>query len=293
MSVLQWDKTGERVFENGVDQGVLYIPNAGGVYDSGHAWNGLVTVTESPSGAEATKTYADNRVYATLVSAEEYGASIEAYTYPDEWAQCDGSATPTPGVALGQQSRKSFGLSYRTKVGNDLDPDAGYKIHLVYGCTAAPSEKAHNTINDSPEATTFSYELTTTPVDVGTIGAVTYKPVSTITIDSTKEDPATMATLEEFLYGTAGTDPSLPTPAAVVAMFTAAVLTATPTEPTYNAATDTITIPSIAGVVYYIDGEVVAAGPVVISETTIVKAMPAVGYKFPPNTDDDWQIVYS
>lgn len=290
MPVLQWDQTGERVYENGVDHGVLYIPNTAGIYDEGFAWNGLVTVTESPAGAETSKQYADNRVYASLVSAEEYNATIEAFTYPAEFEQCDGTANPTPGVALGQQTRTSFGFSYRTKVGNDLSPDAGYKIHLVYGAMAAPSEKSRTTINDSPEATTFSWDLTTTPAEVGTIGAVAYKPVSTITVDSTKEDPDALATLEEFLYGTAGTDPSLPTPAAVVAMFSGAILTVTPTEPAYVDATNTVTIPTIAGVTYYANDEVVAPGPLVLTENTIFVARPNVGYKFPAGVDDDWLI---
>lgn len=293
MAVLAWDQAGERIFETGVDHGVLYLPNAFGVYTNGHAWNGLTAVTESPSGAESTKTYADNLVYANLVSAEEFGGTIEAYTYPTEFEQCDGTATPTPGVAVGQQSRKAFGLSYRTKIGNDLDgQDHGYKLHLVYGALAAPSEKAFATINDSPEAITFSWEFTTTAVEVGTISGVDYKPTASLTIDSTKVDPDDLETLEEFLYGTAGSNPSLPTPAAVVAIFASSILTATPTEPTYNASTDTITIPVIAGVEYYIDDELVTGG-VVITTDTMVSARPAMGYKFPPVVDTDWLISYS
>ena len=289
MTTLTWDKAGERLFETGVDHGVLYIPNGAGAYVDGYAWNGLTTVTESPSGAESNPQYADNIKYLNLVSAEEFGGTIEAFTYPAEFEQCDGTATPTPGVGIGQQSRKTFGLSYRTKVGNDLaGQDHGYKLHLVYGALAAPSEKAFATINDSPEAITFSWEFTTTPVEVGTIAGVTYKPTASLVIDSTKVDADALATLEEFLYGTEGTDPSLPTPAAVVAIFSGTVLTATPTEPAYDGATNTLTIPTIAGVTYYIDDTAQAPGPQVLTENKIVEARPNQGYKFPPNVDTDW-----
>lgn len=288
MSVIEWDKTGERKYETGVDRGVLYIPNALGVYDNGYGWNGLVSVTESPSGAEATPQYADNMKYLNLKSAEEFGGTIEAFTYPDEFGQCDGTAEPEPGVFLGQQGRKSFGMSYRSKVGTDLNADAGYKIHLLYGADAAPSEKAYTTVNDSPEATTFSWEVTTTPTAVGTIGGVDYKPTSSLVIDSTKVDADSLAALEEMLYGTAGSDPTLPTPAEVVALFAGDVIEAIPTEPAYNDATDTITIPAVTGVVYKINGVTKVAGPVVITEDTVVTASPAPGYKFPPVTDTDW-----
>jgi hypothetical protein len=291
MTTLMWDKTGERVFETGVDHGVLYIPNTAGVYNDGYAWNGLTTVTESPSGAESNKQYADNRVYANLVSAEEFGGTIEAFTYPDEFEQCDGTATPTPGVGIGQQTRKPFGLSYRTLIGNDTEGQSyGYKLHLVYGATAAPSEKARATVNDSPEAMTLSWEFTTDPAEVGTIAGTTYKPTSHITIDSTKVAADDLATLEEFLYGTEGTDPSLPTPAAVYAMFSGTVLTVTPTEPTYDNATNTMTVPSITGVTYYMDDEPLAAGPKVLTANKVVEARPNVGYKFTQPSDSDWLI---
>lgn len=289
MSVLEWDKTGERVYENGVEKGVFYTVSGTGHYDDGHAWNGLVSVTESPSGAEVNKQYADNRVYASLRSAEEFGATVEAFTYPDAAVPAlDGAATPTPGVALGQQGRSTFGLSYVSKIGNDLNPDAGEKIHLVYGCTANPSEKAYTTVNDSPEAATFSWELTTDPVAVGTIAGQAYKPLATITIDTTKEDADAVATLKEFLYGTVGSDPSLPAPADVVAMFSGAVLAVTPTVPTYVDATNTLTIPTVTGVVYYIDNEVVPGGPIVLTANKIVTAKPAKGYKFTQPVDSDW-----
>lgn len=214
MPRLTWDAVGERFYETGVDHGVLYLPDSAGDYKTGVAWNGLVSVTESPSGAESNPQYADNIKYLNLVSAEEFGATIEAFTYPEEFSQCDGTAIPTAGVALGQQARKMFGLCYRTKVGNDVEgQDFGYKLHLIYGCLAAPSEKAYSTINDSPEALTFSWELTTSPVPV-----TGYKPVASITIDSTIADSENLLALEDELYGeTAGA--RLPTPDEVLAIF--------------------------------------------------------------------------
>lgn len=216
MSQIKWDQQGERKFENGVDHGVLYLPDETGVYDTGFAWNGLVSVTEKPSGTEPTAVYADNIKYITLISAEEYAASIEALTYPDEFMLCDGTAEVAVGVYAGQQSRRAFGLSYRTKIGDDLNPERGYKIHLVYGALAAPTEKAHTTINDSPEAATFTWELSTTPVEIDGL-----KPTATLVIDSTKVSSTELAALEALLYGTADTEPSLPTPDEVVALFTA------------------------------------------------------------------------
>ena len=197
MSKLIWDKTEERIFETGVNKGVLYPYNSTNkTYDSGVVWNGLTGVTESPSGAEATPLYADNIKYLNLLSVEEFGATVEAYTYPDEFAECNGEANIATGVVAGQQKRKMFGMSYQTKVGNEDDPDAGYKIHLIYGAKASPSEKAYATVNDSPEAITFSWELTTTPVEVAGL-----KPTASIVIDSTKVDPTKLAELEDELYG--------------------------------------------------------------------------------------------
>lgn len=286
---LTWDKTGERLYETGVDHGVLYIPDSSGVYNNGVAWNGLTTVTESPSGAESNPLYADNMKYLNLISAEEFGATIEAYTYPDEFGQFDGTATPVAGVSIGQQNRKSFGLSYRTRVGNDVQgSDFGYKLHLIYGATAAPSEKAYATINDSPEAITFSWELTTTPVDAG----AGLKPTALLTIDSTKVDAAALAALEDLLYGSDTDEPTLPTPAEVVAMFAGAGTEVMPVAPTYDAATDTITIPAVTGVVYKINDAPVS-GAVVITEDTIVTAEPATGYKFPAVSDNDWFFDFS
>ena len=213
---LVWDKTGERHYETGVSQGVLYPQNSDGTYPQGVAWNGLTGVTESPSGAEATALYADNIKYLNLISTEEFGATIEAYTYPDEFAECDGSASIATGVAIGQQPRKTFGMSYKTQLGNDVDGNAhGYKLHIIYGATASPSEKAYATINDSPEAITFSWEVTTTPVSVSG-----FQPTANLTIDSTKVDAGKLKKLEDILYGTdagaegtpAATAPRLPLP---------------------------------------------------------------------------------
>lgn len=214
---LSWDNSGERLYETGVKNGVLYVQNAG-KYPKGVAWNGLTAVTESPSGAEATPLYADDIKYLELTSEEEFGGTIEAYTYPDEFAECDGSAELVKGVKISQQKRKAFGLAYRTTIGNDEDGnDHGYKLHLVYGCKAAPSEKAYATINDSPEAITFSWEFTTTPVAVAG-----HKPTAHIEIDSTKADPTCLAALEAKLFGTESDDPQLPLPDEVKTLMTPA-----------------------------------------------------------------------
>jgi hypothetical protein len=207
MSKLVWDKTGERLYETGVKQGVLYVQEAG-AYPKGVAWNGLTAVTESPSGAEATPLYADDIKYLNLISAEEFGATIEAYTYPDEFKACNGEAELVAGVSIGQQTRKTFGMCYRTTVGNDTDGnDFGYKLHLIYGAKAAPSEKAYSTINDSPEAITFSWEVTTTPVNVSG-----FNPTSYVVIDSTKVDETKLASLEAKLYGSESEEATLPLP---------------------------------------------------------------------------------
>lgn len=207
MAKLTWDDTGKRFYETGVKQGVLYPQAEGGTYPKGVAWNGLTAVTESPSGAEPTPLYADDIKYLNLVSAEEYGATIEAYTYPDEFAECDGSAELVPGVTVGQQNRKTFGLSYKTTLGNDVaGNEYGYKLHLIYGAMAAPSEKGYATINDSPEAITFSWEVSTTPVSVPGL-----KPTASITIDSTKVDKSKLTALEAILYG-GESDARLPLP---------------------------------------------------------------------------------
>ena len=235
MSMLEWDKTGERYLEYGTKKGVLYVQKADGTYDDGVVWNGLTAVTESPDGAEPNDLYADDMKYASLRSAETFGGTIEAYQSPDEFDQCDGTATPVKGVHIGQQKRKPFGFTYISQVGNDTasDEDDGYKLHIWYNCTASPSERSYETVNDSPDAITFSWEIATTPVPL-----TGYKPVSTITIDSTKLDTAgkaALAQLEEMLYGRNAVEadpsanppveavteltPTLPSPAEVLAMF--------------------------------------------------------------------------
>lgn len=208
MSKLIWDATGNRLYETGVKQGVLYPQETGGAYPKGVPWSGLTAVTESPSGAEATPIYADDTKYLNLRSAEDFGATVEAYTYPKEFAQCDGSAEIAKGVVIGQQKRNPFGLSYRTTLGNDTEGnDYGYKLHLIYGATAAPSEKAYATINDNPEAITFSWELTTTPVSVPG-----FKPTAYVIIDSTEVDAAKLKALEDILYGSESEEARLPLP---------------------------------------------------------------------------------
>ena len=215
MSKLVWDQTGERLYETGVKNGVLYVQE-GAAYPKGVAWNGLTAVTESPSGAEATALYADDIKYLNLMSAEEFGATIEAYTYPDEFMACDGSASLSEGVYVGQQARKSFGLCYRTTIGNDVaNNDYGYKLHLIYGALASPSEKAYSTINDSPEAITFSWEVSTTPVNV-----TGHKPTACLTIDSTKVAPEKLTALEDILYGKNEAEARLPLPDEIVQIIT-------------------------------------------------------------------------
>lgn len=214
MTKLKWDETGDRLYETGTKNGVLY-PMTSNSYGNGVAWNGLTAVTESPSGAEPTDLYADDMKYLTLRSAETFGATIEAYTYPDEWAACDGSAEIATGVYAAQQPRKSFGLCYRTIVGNDTETNAyGYKLHLIYNATASPSERSYATVNDSPEAITFSWEIATTPIAINE----DYANTALITIDSTKCDPDALAELEDLLYGTASSEPTLPLPARVIAI---------------------------------------------------------------------------
>jgi len=215
MAKLVWGQLEDKTFETGIDKGVLYLPDNTGKYASGVAWNGLTAVTESPSGAESNKQYADNGVYANLISAETFGATIEAFAYPDEFEQCDGTAEIAPGVLIGQQRRKSFGLAYRTLIGNDVDGnDHGYKIHLIYGALAKPSERAYKTVNDSPEALAFSWELSTTPVEVAG-----FRKTAQLTIDSTKVNSADLAALEALLYGTTTGSAQLPMPDEIVALF--------------------------------------------------------------------------
>ena len=216
MSKLVWDALGERYYETGVSKGVLYVTDDAGAYGDGVSWSGLTNVTQTPSGAEATALYADNIKYLNLMSEEDFSAKIEAYYYPDEFEECDGSKELVPGVSAGQQPRKSFGFSYQTIIGNDTKRNAyGYKIHLIYGCTAKPSERSNATVNESPEAVTLSWELSTVAAEIAMDG---FKPSAKITIDSTKVAPAKLKALEDLLYGTAGAEASLPTPDAVAAL---------------------------------------------------------------------------
>lgn len=290
MTALTWDQVGEKVYEAGVDHGVLYLPDELNEYTEAHPWNGLVTVTETPSGAEANKQYADNIAYLNLQSAEDFGATIEAFTYPEAFAECDGTALPAPGVAVGQQGRKVFGLAYRTKVGNDVEgTDAGYKIHLIYGAQASPSEKAYGTINDSPEAITFSWELTTTPQPAPD----PLKPTSLIVVDSTKVDPANLAAFEDIVFGNAADDARLPTPTEVVALFSSGLtnvdLTLAANQPTFVEATGVITLPAVTGVQWKVGGQNRAPGAqpaLADGQQATVRATALPGYNL--EGDDRW-----
>lgn len=293
MTVLQWDRVGERFYETGVDHGVLYQIDGSGAYNDGVAWNGLTTVTESPSGAESNKQYADNIVYVNLISAEEFGGTIEAYTYPDEFGQNDGSFEPASGVSVGQQGRRPFGLVYRTLLGNDSEgQEYGYKLHLIYGAQASPSEKAYATVNDSPEAIAFSWEFTTTPVPV-----TGRKPASSLTIDSTKSDAADLEALEDILFGTVGDDARLPSPDEVIALFTGGVmdvdLGTSTNQPAYNAGTHVLTLPTVTGVQWRVNGEEVAPGAqpaLTTGQTAEVQAVAQSGYNL--QGDDEWTFDY-
>lgn len=225
MARIEWDKVGERKYETGVDRCVLYPIADDKAYKPGVAWNGITSISESPSGAETTSLWADNVKYLNLISAEEFGCSVEAYMYPEEFEACDGTASLVDGLTVGQQSRKTFGLCYRTKIGNDVDgQDAGYKLHLIYGCTASPSQKGYSTVNDSPEAISFSWEIKTTPVNVPKVGDVELKSTSTLVIDSTKFTDTTkkgyLAKLEDILYGSDSQQPELILPDAVYSVLT-------------------------------------------------------------------------
>lgn len=290
MTALVWDDTGNRLFETGIDRGVLFPLNvSNGLYDSGVAWNGLTGVKEKPAGAAVTKSYADNMAYLSLLSAETFDLEIDAYTYPPEFGACDGTVTPHAGVVVGQQNRQTFGLCYRTKIGNDVESmDLGYKLHLVYGCLAAPSEKDYATVNDSPAAVTFSWTVSTTPVPVTDM-----KPTSLLTIDSTKVSGTDLDALNQLLYGTEGVDPALPSPDDVIALFAGTVTTATTIEPTFNPTGHLVTIPSVTGVDYYMDGAIVTTGTHAITEDKVVTARPQAGYVFSALSVDAWHIVYS
>jgi hypothetical protein len=289
MAVLAFDDTGNRRYETGVDKGVLYPLNTtNGLYDTGFAWNGLTAVNEKPSGAGSNKQYADNIAYLNILSAETFGGTIQAFTYPDAFASCDGTVAPASGAVVGQQPRTTFGLSYRTKVGNDVSGSLGYKLHLVYGALASPAEKDYSTINDSPAAIDFSWDFDCTPVV-----ATGLQPTCLIVIDSTKVGSTPLADLEQFLYGTVGTNPSLPPPDSVLALFTGAITAITLTAATFDGA-HTITIPSQTGVTYYLDGVVHAAGSVVLTtgQKKVVSAVPNAGYVFNTPVVDRWLFAF-
>jgi hypothetical protein len=289
MSALVWDDTGNRKYETGVDHGVLYPLNAEtALYDTGFSWNGLTTIKEQPTGAGANPQYADNIKYLNIQSAETFGGTIEALTYPDEFGACDGTSAPVPGLTVGQQTRQTFGLSYRSKVGSDVSADLGFKIHLVYGALASPSEKDFVSINASPASVTFSWAFECTPAAVTAMN-----PTCLIVIDSTKVDAGALATLEDFLYGTSGTDPSLPSPDDVIALFSGTITHITLTPATFNGA-HTITIPTQTGVTYYLDGVVHTAGTVNLTtgQSKIVSATANAGYAFNLPVDTDWEFTF-
>lgn len=288
MAKLVWDNIGERFFEAGVSNGVLY-PQVSGAYPKGVAWNGLTAVTESPAGAELTDLWADNIKYASIRSAETFGATIEAYTYPDEFAECDGSASLVDGVSIGQQRRNTFGFSYKTKIGSDADglDGEGYKLHLIYGASASPSEKAYSTINDSPDAITFSWEVTTVPVPV-----TGFKPTASITIDSTKVNAAKLEDLETILYGAVGVEPRLPLPDEIASLMLGEIVV--PTAPTFVASTGVLTIPTKLGVVYHVNGTETAAGAQEALDggvSVVVTAQPDTGYYFEAGTNSTWTFI--
>ncbi len=284
MTAIEWDVLDERFFDQGVDHGVLY-DQVGGAYVNGVAWNGLVTVTRSPSGAEPNKQYADNIVYVNLLSAEEFAATIECFMAPEKFDKYNGIDKTASGLKVSAQNRGLFGFSWRTGKGTAENPDAGYELHFAYGCQASPSEAANTTKNDSPEPVTFSFGLSTTPVSVPGKKPTAYTSVSSLDPDVS---PANLAALEAILYGDEVNPPRLPLPAEMDAILGTGVLTDTPAQPAFDAGTDTITIPADPGTDYYVDGELVADGPLVITEDTIVEARPAPGYTFTGVFVDRW-----
>jgi hypothetical protein len=292
MTKLAWDQTTKRTYETGVSKGVLYVAD-GGTYPLGVAWNGLTTVTESPTGAESNKTYADNIPYLNLLSQEIFGATIEAYTFPSEFDVCDGIRSPVPGASIAQQPRKSFGFCYQTIKGNDTEGNEyGHKTHIVYGALASPSEKAYQTVNETPAPIDFSWAVSTTPVEVGTIDGVDYKPTSLLVFDSTVVDADALAALEDILYGTVSDDPRLPLPAEIMALFVGTITEVFPTAPTWSNGTHLVTIPAVTGVEYRVDGEVLTAGTHAEIADFVVNAYPLPGYIFSQPSDDDWFFEY-
>lgn len=292
MSRIQWDGTGQRLYETGVDRGVLYPVSEQATYPKGVAWNGLTTISESPTGAESNKQYADNIEYLNLQSVEQFGATIEAFTFPDEFSECDGTKEPIDGFMVTQQNRRSFGLAYRSLIGNDTKgTDYGYIIHLIYGAKAAPSSKDRATVNESPEAATMSWEITTTPIASGIIvDGRELRPAAHYMVNSTKFSAAAIKNLEDVLYGAPGVEPRLPLPAEVKTLLEGGQpILVTPVKPTQAEVSgdQVLTIPNITGVIYEIDG-VQVENEVVIEETTLVTSRPATGYRFPEVVDTDW-----
>lgn len=283
MTAIEWDVLEERFVEQGVDHGVLY-DGVAGAYVDGVAWNGLVTVTRSPSGAEPNKQYADNIVYVNLLSAEEFAATIECFMAPEKFDKYNGVGKTASGLKVSGQNRGLFGFSWRTGKGTAADPDSGYELHFAYGCQASPSEMANTTKNDSPEPVTASFALSTTPVSVPGFNPTAYCSVSSLDPDVSS---ANLAALEAILYGDAVNAPRLPLPAEIDAILGAGVLTDTPAQPAFDDV-DTITIPADPGTDYYVDGVLVADGPLTITEDTIVEARPAAGYTFTGVFVDRW-----
>jgi hypothetical protein len=290
MAVLAWDDTGNKRYETGVDHGVLYPLDAGtGLYTPGVAWNGLTAVNEKPGGAAANPQFADNIKYLNLLSAETFAGTIEAFTYPDEFGPCDGTDdVGVTGIQVGQQGRQTFGLCYRTKVGSDASADLGEKLHLVYGALASPSEKDYSTINDSPAAVGFSWDFDCTPV-----AATGLEPTALIVIDSTKVDATAYGDLKDLLYGTTGTDPELPDPDTVLALFTGTITAITLSPATFDGA-HTITIPSQTGVKYYVDGVFHASGTQVLTtgQKKVVSAVAQPGYVFNKPVVTSWLFTF-
>lgn len=294
MTRLQWNAAGANKFQAGVQNGVLFVRDTAGNYTDGVPWNGLTAVTESPSGAEPNKQYADNKVYVILKSAEEFAATIEAFWSPKEFDQCDGSASPVAGMYMGQQARKSFGFSWVSLLGNELvGTDLGKRMHLAYGCDAAPAEKSNPTLNESPEAGALSWEISTNAVDVGTINGVTYRPVAHVFVDSTEVSAAVWTQLEDIVYGSGASEPRLPMPQELFDLINGAVTVVnmglSANQPTFVSGTGVITLPTVTGVQWKINGvnKNPGAQPALASgETATVLATPTAGYTL--TGDDDW-----
>lgn len=290
MSRIRWDRPGERYYETGVDRGVLYTANDFGGYNTGVPWNGLSSVNESPDGAEPNPIYADNMKYLNLMSAEEFKGTIEAYTYPNEWAECDGSVEMVPGVTIGQQDRRGFGLCYRTILGNDtLGNKYGYKIHIAYGGKAQPSEKANETVNDTPEANTFSWEFDTTPIEIEG-----FQPSALLIVDSTNVDATNLKALEDILYGTSSSEPRLPLPEEVADIIGFGVDKVTPVKPEYDSGSHELTIPTVVGFKYLVNDVETPAGvkELTVGQRVIVRAVPEAGYVVEEGYVTIWDFAY-